>query len=82
MMLITYLTTSWFEKIPNAVNLSNTTLMNDVFNSEKKLPVSEICLAGIEVRECITQGVYAVTGTLTSLQAVMFHKGMYSWDLL
>ena len=79
-MLITYLVTSWFEKNPSAVNLGNTTLMGDVFASEKKLPVSEMCIAGLEMRECLTRGVYALSATLTSVQAVMFHQGMSLWS--
>ena len=38
-------------------------------------PVLEIGLSGFELKHCDTEAVMAVTGTLTSIQAMVLHSG-------
>ncbi|XP_033726572.1 vacuolar protein sorting-associated protein 13B-like isoform X2 [Pecten maximus] len=68
--------TSWQQKSPKLSSLTENSLMEDIFNTDKAsnkcIPLLEMSLSGLELKKCWTTSVTAYSGTVSSVQVIMY----------
>ncbi|KAL3889914.1 hypothetical protein ACJMK2_002232 [Sinanodonta woodiana] len=70
---------SWQQKNPKPTDILTNSLMDDLFPShdcERKphLPVFEMTMSGLELKKCRTSNVFSYSGTVSSIQALVYSK--------
>ncbi|XP_060068135.1 intermembrane lipid transfer protein VPS13B-like [Ylistrum balloti] len=67
---------SWQQKSPKPSVLLDNSLMEDIFQTDKPgstgNPVLEVSLSGLELKKCRTASVTSYSGTLSSIQVIMY----------
>ncbi|XP_052096921.1 intermembrane lipid transfer protein VPS13B-like isoform X1 [Mytilus californianus] len=75
LLLILETCTSWTQNSPRPTDINTNSLMEDVFTTDDDqvvLPLLEVNVNGFEMKQCITSLVTAYTGTLSSVQVILY----------
>ncbi|CAC5371342.1 VPS13B [Mytilus coruscus] len=75
LLLILEICTSWTQNSPRPTDINTNSLMEDVFTTDDDqavLPLLEVNVNGFEMKQCITSLVTAYTGTLSSVQVILY----------
>lgn len=67
---------SWQQKTPKLSSLTENSLMEDIFRmdivSDHQVPLLEMSMSGLELKKCRTASVTAYSGTVSSVQVIMY----------
>ncbi|KAK3589215.1 hypothetical protein CHS0354_020076 [Potamilus streckersoni] len=79
---ILHIVFSWQQKNPKPADIMTNSLLDDLFPSHDSeriphLPVFEIAMSGLEVKRCRTSSVFSYSGTISSIQAMVYSKDGY-----
>ncbi|XP_055998709.1 intermembrane lipid transfer protein VPS13B-like isoform X2 [Ostrea edulis] len=73
LLLLTQIVSSWQQKIPKSVLLTDTSLMEDNFVEDAvKIPVLELTMSGLEMKKSKLVNTQACTGSLSSAMATLY----------
>ncbi|XP_063419366.1 intermembrane lipid transfer protein VPS13B-like [Mytilus trossulus] len=75
LLLILEIYQSWTQNSPRPTDINTNSLMEDVFtidDDQAVLPLLEVNVNGFEMKQCVTSLVTAYTGTLSSVQVILY----------